>query len=591
MKAVMDFLKRIRLTPEKAAVRLLSVYALLGTISIWCSQVPYTQADFFANLKLPSLFLGLLFGFLFLCLALFPCRTMKADKTILFIAVFFYLLVTNFSTNNTWYFILSGLLALCLCIYCLHGSTLFLLRFRRSFVFGLTAALGLIFILYVGGLTALRYKMYVAPNYDFGIFSQMFEYMKKTGIPYTTCERDKLLSHFNVHLSFIYYLILPFYLLFSTPMILNIMQAVILASGLIPLVLLCRQHKLSDTLTAAISVVYTFYPALSAGCFYDIHENCFLTPLILWLLLSIDKDSNIGLILTAILICSVKEDAPNYLMFIAIYMAFAKKKILKPAILFVFSLTWFLLAVVYLKKYGDGVMLYRYANFSTKGGSIQDVIKACLMNPGYVFSQCLNSEKAAYVFQILLPLGFLPLVTVKMHRYILLGPFLLINLMSYYPYQHSLDFQYNFGVAAILFYLTILNLSELKEEKRKIIALSMVLISIFGASAFVGERTNYLSYYKKSKPIVEEIDRILETSVPEDASVSASTFLMPHLYKNKILYQLNTESPDMTGRTEYIVIDLRFSEYASLYPVYENAGYEVIAYAQSAVAVLCYPQR
>ena len=60
-------------------------------------------------------------------------------------------------------------------------------------------------------MTVLRYRLNYASAYDFGIFSQMYYYMDKGLSPLTTCERDGLLSHFAVHLSPVFYLLLPFY--------------------------------------------------------------------------------------------------------------------------------------------------------------------------------------------------------------------------------------------------------------------------------------------------------------------------------------------------------------------------------------------
>lgn len=589
MKELTKFFHKLHITPEKAAVRLLSVFAIVSATAVLGSDIAYTEPEFLLTVRPLSFFLRMLGGFLFLCAVLFPCRTVKADKTILFLCVSFYFLIILFKSNNVWQLLLIAVLALMLCVYCLHGTPLFSLRINKYVAGGLVTALALLFTVYVGGLTALRYKMYIAPNFDFGIFAQMFDYMKETGVPYATCERDMLLSHLDVHLSFIYYLLLPIYWLFSTPYTLNIMQAVILASGVLPLYLLCRHQKLSETVSVLLCTVYVFYPALSAGCFYDIHENCFLAPLLLWLMLSIEKDSTVGLFLSALLVCSVKEDAPVYLMFIALYMVFAKRKFIKPALLLGLAVAWFLAAVWYLDHHGDGAMLYRYSNFSTSGGSIKDIIKACILNPGYVFSQCFDSEKVSYALKILLPLGFLPLITTKMYRYILVGPFMLINLMSYYPYQHSLDFQYNFGTTALLIYLAVVNLAELKENRRRIVALWCAVISVCGASAFVGGRLDYISYYNDTKKVVEQIDRVLETAVPEDASVYCCTFLLPHLYRNDILYQLNADSPDVSGRTEYVVLDMRYAEFSALYQVYVDAGFEVVAMEPGAAAVLRCP--
>ena len=73
------------------------------------------------------------------------------------------------------------------------------------------------------------------PTFDFGIFSQMFHQMRTTGLPVTTVERDGPLSHFAVHVSPIYYLLLPFYCIYPKPVTLQVLQAAVLASAVIPL--------------------------------------------------------------------------------------------------------------------------------------------------------------------------------------------------------------------------------------------------------------------------------------------------------------------------------------------------------------------
>ena len=44
----------------------------------------------------------------------------------------------------------------------------------------------------------------------------------------------------------------------------------------------------------------------------------------------------------------------------------------------------------------------------------------------------------------------MPLFTRRFDRYILLIPYILVNLMSDYTYQHNILFQYNFGSTALL---------------------------------------------------------------------------------------------------------------------------------------------
>lgn len=88
----------------------------------------------------------------------------------------------------------------------------------------LTAGFALAFFAFVSLWTGCRVLAYRAPTYDFGIFSQMFHQMRTTGLPVTTVERDGALSHFAVHVSPIYYLLLPFYWICPRPVTLQVLQ-------------------------------------------------------------------------------------------------------------------------------------------------------------------------------------------------------------------------------------------------------------------------------------------------------------------------------------------------------------------------------
>ena len=61
------------------------------------------------------------------------------------------------------------------------------------------------------------------------------------------------------------------------------------------------------------------YPALSGGASYDLHENCFLVPLVLWLLYAVDTRRTVLAALTAVLLLCVKEDAAMYAAVIALW--------------------------------------------------------------------------------------------------------------------------------------------------------------------------------------------------------------------------------------------------------------------------------
>ena len=127
--------------------------------------------------------------------------------------------------------------------------------------------------------------------------------------------------------------------------------------------------------------------------------------------------------------------------------------------LLVLSIMWFLAATGYLANSGDGVMTYRYSNFMFDGtDSLFTVIKAVIMSPMKALFECVDQEKLTFIGYTLLPLLGLPLLTRRYERYLLLIPYILINLMSDYQYQHDIFFQYTYGSTACLIYMVLVKL-------------------------------------------------------------------------------------------------------------------------------------
>lgn len=485
---------------------------------------------------------------------------------------------------------------------------------RRVWVAGAVLA-ALLFVLFTGGLTTLRYLTYSTPNYDFGIFANMFYNMQTKLVPLVTCERDELLSHFAVHVSPIYYLILPFYCVFPSPVTLQIAQAVILASGVAPIFLLCRKAGLSDKYGFAFSAIYCLYPALSGGCFYDIHENCFLAPLILWTLYFFERRKFAGLYIFGALTLFVKEDAAVYVAFIAIYMLlsggdntpaetdgeariesasvtprtfFRRNRCrIHGGILLAVSLLYFGGVAYYLNTYGQGVMAYRYSNYLASGQKgLFDFVLNVLRDPALVFGESFSvTEKVAFLLLMLVPLAFLPLMSKKPARFILLLPMLLVNLMTDYKYQYSIWFQYTFGSAAFLFYLAVMNAADLGAGARRRITIisSAAALIMFASTSWTKTYylNKYINEYQDNKTITEVLD-----AVPDGVSVKSSTFFVARLARRDVIYALESKH-----ETDYVVFDLRYDQNANekKYEDLLSEGWNTEAYEEGLIAVVSAP--
>lgn len=311
---------------------------------------------------------------------------------------------------------------------------------------------GIFLFLIISWCTVLRYLTFRSADFDLGLFSQMFEYMRTTGLQITTIERDMLMTHFAIHISPGFYLLLPFYAVFPSPITLQLLQAIAIACSIIPLYLICKTYNLTKKRSFLVVLIYSLYPALSGSCLSDFHENCLIPLFILFLIWTFENKKNKLVFLFTILSLSIKEDVAILLIFLFLYFIISKKQQLYALLLLGISSIYFIFSLYLLNTLGDGVLGYM-ANFNMNGkhGMLQ-VIQAALLNPGYTLLQCFNvPEKIYYLFFLILPLGIGLIRFAKPARFLILIPFILLNFMPDYLAVYTISFQYHFGITIFLF--------------------------------------------------------------------------------------------------------------------------------------------
>ena len=422
----------------------------------------------------------------------------------------------------------------------------------------------------------------------------MLHNMKETGLPYVSCERDVLMSHFAVHISPIYYLLLPFYAMFPSPLTLQIGQALIVASGVIPVLLLCKQYKLSSKSSMAMVFLYALHPVLSTGCFYDVHENCFLAPLLLWLFYFFERKRMIPMYIFAFLILGVKEDAAVYILIFALYLLFSKRSVCHGVFLAVIALSYFAVAIAVLEKTSDyyavlyadqtpnpaiqGPMVNRFQNLIfEKEDGLFGALKTVFFNPGYFLTQLFQTNdntwgKLMYFFQMLLPLGFLPFLTGKVSRFLLVSP-ILLNLLTNYSYQYDIGYQYHFGILAFLVYACVMNLAELSVSlRRNLLGFAVATCLCFYVVYIPSKLTYYQKAWEEKKEIYLQMDEILN-SVPTEASVACPGYILPHIADRREVYELYYHGN--AGDVDYIVLDGRSSVDEKQLKTFLSQGYVI----------------
>ena len=281
----------------------------------------------------------------------------------------------------------------------------------------------------------------------------------------------------------------------------------------------------------------------------------------------------------------VKEDAPVYILLLGLWLCLEpfgkddgarrqkRNRVLLGLFLSLFALLYFLVVTYFMNRNGEGIMAWRYREYSDSD-SLVGVIVTVLRNPAIVLANIFQTKKLEYLVQTLLPLLFLPLITAKPARLILLFPYILINLMPSYQYQHSIYFQYSFGSFAFL--------------------LAALIAAVYAsAMLFFGTTFATRSYYLDIPDVIwarcSRIEAVV-SQLPEGASVRSATLLLAHVADRAEVYPLVTKND-----AEYALVDLRngfdreMKAAVNDYDYFRNRGWELVCVEPNAAALFRAP--
>ena len=474
----------------------------------------------------------------------------------------------------------------------------------------LTATLSVLVTAFVCVTTAAIHRIFATNCFDMGIFVQMYHSMAKDLSAVTTCERGEALSHFRIHASYILYLLAPVYKLFPNEVTLIVSQGVIAVSGIVPFFLIAKGRGFRGGALFCISAACLFSVGILVPCRYHFHENAFLPPLLFWLFYAAEKRNAPLFLLFSALVCTVKEDAPLYVVCIALYFALEERGAEERnrrcmylltgagALLYLFCIT------KYLKQHGDGAMMLSssFGLLTTDAAEgLFGVVKNALCDPGYFFSLLIYEKSLILLIELFLPLLFLPFMTKKPRRFLLLIPFAVMNLVigAGYGYAAELGYQYTFGPAALLLYVSLVNLSEMRTEKKAVLSAAACALSIVTACALIGGQLSNYEYYIKNRAHFQRLEDCLDT-IPQDGTVLSNTFYLPHIADRDEIYRLD-DAFEKDGDTivglidpqkyDYIVLNRTSESDRAAIPCVEDAGFAVFAECGGDLVIYAKPEK
>lgn len=230
------------------------------------------------------------------------------------------------------------------------------------------------------------------------------------------------------HIQVIHLGLIPLYLLWPSHVLLELCESLGLALGAIPIFFMARRHTESTHAAVLLSLSYLLYFPMQrldiAIDFKTFRPEAFGIPLLLCAFEALDRRAYKSMLVWLGVTLLVKEDYALVLIPLGIWIACcgAAPADSEPqsrsrirwlgGFIALFGCVYLALAVKVVIPYfksGDAVHYTRY--FSKFGASPNEVIYNLLTQPGLVVSELCTAENAIFALALLLPLGFVPLLS------------------------------------------------------------------------------------------------------------------------------------------------------------------------------------
>ncbi len=427
----------------------------------------------------------------------------------------------------------------------------------------------ILFIAVFFWLALLRHYSFNSSGFDLGIYDQV-TWNTLHGRPffYTTTGRPAL--HFSNHVSVNILLLAPFYLIYSGPETLLFLQTAAVGLGGLPLFWLARRK--TDTLAAfALLLAYLLFPTLEITTLWDFHPPVISVFFFMFAFYFLETGRRGWFILFALLAMTGKEQLPLQTAFLGLYAVLRHRDWRAGLTVILAALAWFFTVMYWIipanSLSGEHIFIGYYADL---GDTPLEIVVTALTRPDLVLKNLWQPAKLRYLFDVLTPFAYLPLVGLP--ALAIGAPSFAINLLSANTAMHDASIaQYGADVAPWLAWGALYGLVYLRQGTTRLwpaarpylnIALSLALL----AAALVWHLFRGYSPLAFDPPYWEitDHDRLAQrflAQIPPDASVAAQGKLYPHLSNRRIAYQL----PDVND-AEYVFFDVT----TGTWPVHPN---------------------
>jgi uncharacterized membrane protein len=423
----------------------------------------------------------------------------------------------------------------------------------RRLVYGGMAAYAVLFAF----AAALHYAVVEELRFDLGNMVQAIWSTLHGHFLETTTQNGFQHVRLGFHVDPFLLLLVPLFWLWPSPLLLLVLQAVVVATGALPVFWLARKHLGSPRSAVHCAFAYLLYPATQFNAFTareGFHSISLAVPLVLFAVWFLDEDRLVLFSLFALLAAGTKEEMPLAVGCLGIWYAVRKGQRLFGFGVFAVGLALtlfnFLLVIPYFSPNGSQPYGWRYASL---GGSPQGMARKLFTDPVAFVHVLATGNRALYLGLLLFPFlglwAFEPLL--------LLGavPDLAINLLSNKSDQVSIPTHWTAGIVPFVVAASIFGAARIKARGRDLslaVLACCASVALFSPIYGLGGDVRAVG-----SPLVSAKLRAVGL-IPAAVPVSASAALGSRLSERRHIYLF-----PYVRQSRWIAVDLNDRTYQS----------------------------
>lgn len=378
-------------------------------------------------------------------------------------------------------------------------------------------------------------------GFDVAIFDQATWLISRGQTPFVTIRGLHILAD---HFSIILYLLAPLYWLWNSPKTLLAAQTIALALGALPVYALARHRLGTAWLGLLFAVAYLLYPAMQWSNTYEFHPDTFATPLLLAAFLYQARGQWLPYFVALGLAVLTKETVGLTVLALGLYILVGNRQQRRLGLFTViFGVCSLGIALTTVRHFNNGVPSGYYWLYAKYGDSLSSIAIYALTHPFLVATDLLNGPQREYLFGMLQPLLFLPLIAPEIM--LIAAPALLANLLSSREVMHTLlGGYYSASITPFFVVAAIAGYDRLRERTGKFgataLGVNLCIWSLWG-TAIGGLWVHYRPHPPQPNAQAQEDQRSDEARrilaiIPPNASVTAQSTLLSHLSHRRTLY-------------------------------------------------------